>query len=85
MMHDEGCATCHRLDPDVGDAYLGSYEGRDPLHFRSNFRAMRIDVCTGCHLPEAAGDGCLICHRYHVGPKVATNVRGHLALSENAR
>ena len=37
---------------------------------------MERRVCADCHTEAEAGDGCLVCHNYHVGtfaPAIASN------------
>lgn len=69
----DACADCHQPHTDNEsdharskflEAYL--YDSEDSLS-SSNFVAIEKQVCGDCHAPEAAGgDGCLVCHNYHV-------------------
>lgn len=59
-----GCATCHRLDPEA--AYAQAFQGRDPARFAANFKPIGRELCADCHVEEAAGDACTMCHDYHV-------------------
>ncbi|QDT06071.1 Doubled CXXCH motif (Paired_CXXCH_1) [Rubripirellula lacrimiformis] len=36
-----------------------------PAH---DFLPMQIGDCASCHRPDAAGDACVKCHRYHIDP-----------------
>ncbi len=60
----KGCLSCHQLDQTA--AYQKGFEDYDPLTFASNFKPVGKDVCTACHTADAANDGCLTCHDYHV-------------------
>ncbi len=71
LLDESGCRQCHILNPEADP-------GRGFLHpdhtlnttgqgFISSFQGMTKNACTGCHTSEAAGDGCLSCHNYHVG------------------
>ena len=31
-----------------------------------DFQPLGRDACAACHTPQAAGDACIDCHRYHV-------------------
>lgn len=72
----KGCLSCHQLDQTA--AYQKGFEDHDPLTFASNFKPVGKDVCTACHTADAANDGCLTCHDYHVGgvtaPMMSTKV-----------
>ena len=65
LLSETGCATCHQLDADAD--YAQAYEGHDPKDFDSNFTPMDINTCAACHTPSNAGDGCFLCHNYHIG------------------
>ena len=74
LLDNRGCLTCHRLDRDAD--YASGFKDRDPDTFASNFKTMERGVCAGCHTEAEAGDGCLVCHNYHVGtfaPTVASS------------
>ncbi len=58
------CSSCHVLDH-PSDGYARSFEGRDPLAFRSNFQDMTKATCANCHEPESSSNSCLECHEYH--------------------
>jgi hypothetical protein len=74
LMGDTGCQMCHGLNPKSDYAKYftgpsGAEANRDPTRFASNFSALSRTVCLQCHQPKAAGDACLLCHRYHTeGP-----------------
>ena len=55
--------------------YAAAFKGRDPSQFASNFKPLDIERCAACHVSEAAGDNCTMCHNYHVGD-VATDMPG---------
>jgi hypothetical protein len=75
LMGDQGCQRCHALNPDsTYSKYFTtdvSSPKRDPHRFQSNFRPLSKELCAECHRPRVAGDGCLMCHQYHVGTFVA--------------
>jgi hypothetical protein len=69
---DNGCQTCHTLNPKSDyaryfTAGTASAVNRDPHQFQSNFLPLSKATCVQCHKPADAGDGCLLCHEYHVG------------------
>ena len=66
LMGDQGCATCHTIDP-AADHARGFGLNRDPAVFQSNFVPMSKNTCVVCHQPTKAGDSCLQCHNYHIG------------------
>ena len=69
LMGDQGCKTCHALDPKA--EYARAFAGnRDPAVFHSSFAPLRKDTCTACHQPGAAGAGCQECHNYHTGTQL---------------
>lgn len=53
----QNCEHCHTM-PDSQDTIPAT---------RSDFEALKKADCAHCHTPNAAGDSCTICHRYHVG------------------
>ncbi len=70
LLEDDGCLTCHQLDPEA--EVMEEFRGEDglkfdPLTFTSGFKLMTKATCSSCHTSELAGDTCLICHNYHVG------------------
>lgn len=66
LMGDQGCATCHTLDARAD--YAGPFAtNRDPAIFHSNFAPITKNICTACHQPAKAGEGCQLCHNYHTG------------------
>ena len=70
LLEDDGCLTCHQLDPEA--EVMEKFRGEDglkfdPLTFTSSFKRMTKATCSSCHTSELAGDTCLICHNYHVG------------------
>jgi hypothetical protein len=61
----QNCQHCHTESSDgstVGAEIGGS---RDQAH--SDFIPLTKAACAHCHTPQAAGDHCTTCHRYHVG------------------
>ena len=65
------CIHCHRiasvdLPPSSVTQVNRSPDLTDPHDFESMHRA----ACAGCHTPQAAGDGCIKCHRYHIDLQV---------------
>jgi hypothetical protein len=73
----EACLECHRPNADNEseraksrylEAYLDDVNNSVP---DGNFVAIEKQTCGNCHAPEAAGDGCLICHNYHVDPSTS--------------
>jgi len=65
VVKDKGCVTCHQLQPAAKEAQEAtntkmSAEGKD-------FTPMTKRTCSACHTSKAAGDGCVLCHNYHVG------------------
>lgn len=65
LSDDEGCVSCHALNPEA--KYLDSYKLNDPNTFAANFAPLKRDFCSTCHVKDAAGDACTMCHRYHIG------------------
>ncbi len=64
LMTDDGCASCHILDPEAD--YESGFEDTDPSEFNSNFFDMEKVTCVQCHQPGRAPSDCLTCHRYHI-------------------
>jgi hypothetical protein len=62
---EDGCITCHRRNEAEG--YLKSYESHSPTTFTANFAPMKRELCITCHIEDSAGDGCTMCHQYHIG------------------
>jgi hypothetical protein len=72
LVGDAGCQMCHQINPKAEYAkYFSGPAGveanRDPARFASNFAPLSKALCLRCHQPNVAGDGCLLCHRYHAG------------------
>ena len=74
LLEDDGCLTCHQLDPDPEGKgkVMKAFWDKDglkfaPLTFTSSFKLVMKATCSSCHTSELAGDTCLICHNYHVG------------------
>jgi hypothetical protein len=66
LMGDQGCATCHVMDPKSD--YVGAFgANRDPKLFHSSFAPLTKESCVACHQPQLAGSSCLQCHNYHTG------------------
>jgi len=65
---DGECETCHAMKEEQG-AYGESFAEYEPTALDSDFGDLDISACVDCHTPEAAGDDCTSCHRYHAaGP-----------------
>lgn len=74
VMQNKGCIACHQPNTKTNDAE-GTEKQNAPSGM-SDFIHMTKSTCGACHTNEAAGDGCLTCHNYHVGditPKVSVN------------
>ena len=54
----QSCVACH--------AWNEAKKLDDNL---SEFSALKIEQCTSCHLPNAAGDHCTQCHNYHANQR----------------
>jgi hypothetical protein len=58
------CTACH---PFAEAAHvMATYTQTNPSEFAAGFHALTRQDCAGCHKPDAAGDDCTQCHRYHV-------------------
>ncbi len=72
----DACLECHRPKTDIesdhaNSKFLEAYlDDSDDSISGGNFVAIEKEVCGKCHAPEAAGDGCLVCHSYHVDPLI---------------
>jgi hypothetical protein len=66
LLGEEGCLTCHALDPAA--RFAEGYNDRDPFTFSSNFKPVNAATCATCHVEARAGESCLLCHEYHIGP-----------------
>lgn len=73
--HLRDCTACHRLMPPA-EAVTNSEAletvteqgmSRSVRSEISEFHPLQKETCVGCHTPNGAGDGCVQCHRYHVG------------------
>ena len=60
----DGCTVCHKMDETAG-SFLKTYEGGDPSVFAPTFRQIDKAICSSCHMQEAAGEDCTLCHQYH--------------------
>jgi len=72
LVGDAGCQTCHALDSKSQYAKFfsgenGAAAAHDATKFQSNFAPISKMLCAECHQPRVAGDGCVLCHRYHAG------------------
>lgn len=77
LVEEKGCVTCHELD---GNAkFAEGYGDFNATTFAANFAPMDRTVCAGCHVDQSAGEGCVLCHRYHVGEFPITPVRTLIA------
>jgi len=85
MLSEEGCTTCHQLNPEVGKSYLESYEHGDINKAVSNFSPIKVETCASCHVPQRAGDRCTTCHRYHPEGSVVTRIKGAFPTAEAER
>lgn len=56
------CRHCHSIGADSG-AGLNLTRG---VAVRHDFAPLRRQACAGCHMPHAAGEACVKCHRYHI-------------------
>ena len=65
VLDEEGRLTFHVLETDTD--YMEAFADHDPLTFESNFESLKKSQCSDCHVPRKAGDGCVVCHNYHVG------------------
>ena len=77
LSDDEGCVSCHALNPQA--EYLDSYKLNDPNTFAANFAPLERDFCATCHVKDAAGDACTMCHRYHIGEFTAKPMETRMA------
>ena len=65
MLDEEGRLTFHVLETDADS--MEAFADHDPLTFESIFELLKKSQCSECHVPRKAGDGCVVCHNYHVG------------------
>ncbi len=64
------CIHCHR----IGTAGTGGTGGDHPVTVNfaqattglADFLPLGREACASCHTPQAAGDACVKCHRYHI-------------------
>ena len=59
------CSACHAIDQSTDTGV--NYQHHSPRDFVDGFHPLTRTDCAQCHIPQAAGDSCLKCHRYHVG------------------
>jgi len=57
------CRACHVLERDA--KVMASYAEDNQSDFEAGFRPLARRDCAECHTPQAAGDSCLQCHKYH--------------------
>ncbi|MCP4846374.1 MAG: cytochrome c3 family protein, partial [Verrucomicrobiaceae bacterium] len=71
------CVSCHVLDRSVEGLrnYQTGFSGINnnlnlfnPYIFKSGFKDLKLVNCADCHTEQRAGNGCLLCHNYHVAP-----------------
>lgn len=67
-MGESSCDHCHNLDPEAD--FQATFAGTQNAPYTANFKPLEKDVCAECHIPEKAGDDCLLCHNYHIIEKV---------------
>jgi hypothetical protein len=61
------CKHCHRVAEEGASG--SSMELTTVRHSMvHDFSPMTRQTCIGCHIPQAAGDACITCHRYHTEP-----------------
>ncbi len=61
------CVHCHRIDSvDPPTSSLTQVKLSGDFNDPHDFRSMERQACVGCHTPQAAGDACIKCHRYHI-------------------
>jgi len=74
-----GCIDCHQRNPRADT--LSTYKAFDTSVHQSSFKQMEKSLCASCHIQQAAGDGCTMCHRYHADgirtPLLITRVPGN--------
>lgn len=58
------CTACHRMNASA--KVMDTYTQTDPDKFTPEFHELTRQDCAECHTPNAAGDSCTQCHRYHV-------------------
>ena len=63
-----GCLGGHpqAKTPNI-DAFADQGVLFEELTFESIFESLKKSQCSECHVPRTAGDGCVVCHNYHVG------------------
>jgi hypothetical protein len=57
------CTACHAIAAHAAAPYATD----DPRQFVADFAPLSKSSCVKCHTPNAAGDSCTQCHRYHGG------------------
>jgi hypothetical protein len=71
------CVSCHVLDRSVEGLkdYQSGFSAMNnnphlfnPYIFKSGFKDLMLVNCAACHTEKRAGNGCLLCHNYHVSP-----------------
>lgn len=78
---DKDCRTCHLLEDITSrqqifihaqyENLLGGTVNTDSTSPScSGFRPTSKTVCAECHVRDRAGDSCVKCHNYHVGPSI---------------
>ncbi len=75
---DEGCATCHTLTPGGSGDFAKTYSRFDPSVFVPTFKPVEKEICATCHVRQAAGEDCTLCHAYHASefarPMIETKI-----------
>ncbi len=61
----QNCQHCHTESTDIST--VGSEIAGSLPQAHSDFHPLTKAACAHCHTPQAAGDHCTTCHRYHVG------------------
>jgi hypothetical protein len=69
-----GCRFCHRLDEKAD--FAASFADVDPSTFASNFKGIRIETCTQCHVEGEVRQDCQLCHRYHLSATFEPSMMG---------
>lgn len=71
---DASCTRCHALDAATDPS--AAFRGRDPTRV-SGFHPIAKETCTRCHGPGGVRADCLSCHRYHLAPSFAREMKHH--------
>jgi Doubled CXXCH motif (Paired_CXXCH_1) len=60
------CTHCHRIHEGIANPIALTSSNVQHSAESADFDHLSRAACASCHIPQAAGDSCVTCHRYHI-------------------